>query len=107
MRILIALMICLLPISSSAEVFNLDTKHMCGTKEKTEQFLTDIGRIPFIEADAIIMHKNGEKLPSVMKIFVNPEDWTYAIMIANPDNSIWCILTEGKNFRAMTPKGSI
>ena len=42
-----------------------------------------------------------------MKIFVNPKDWTYAVMIANPDDSIWCILTEGKNFRAMTPKGSI
>jgi len=107
MRILLALIICLLPISSSAKVFSLTTEHICGTKEKTEKFLTDIGRIPFIEADAMVLSASGEKLPSVMKIFVNPKDWTYAVMIANPDDSIWCILTEGKNFRAMTPGESI
>jgi|TARA_B110000977_G_C11033577_1_gene476195 hypothetical protein len=109
MRILIALIMCLLPVASLAEqsVFNLTTKHICGPKVKTEKILLDNRYIPFVKADAIVQHIDGEDLASIMNVYVNPDNWAFVIIIANPKDTIWCILTEGKNFMAMVPGESI
>jgi|TARA_B110000908_G_C10045554_1_gene353849 hypothetical protein len=80
--------------------FTLTTKHMCGPKDSTERILAELGRIPFAEADSIVQHTDGQDLPGQLKIYVNPQDWTFAIMIINPAGNIWCVMTEGKNFRS-------
>ena len=100
MKKLLIIIICLLPGLAVANIFPMPMIGVCGPKETTEKILKGFGRIPFVEADSTIRILRDKELPGTIRIFVNPEDWEYSIIMSNPENDIWCVIAEGSNFRS-------
>jgi hypothetical protein len=99
-KLLIALIVFLLPLQSLAVGFPIPMIGVCGPKENTQKILKQFGRVPFAEADSSIRVTPDKALPGIIRIFVNPQTWEYSIIMTNPDDTLWCLIAEGSNFRS-------
>ena len=67
--------------------------------------------IPFSTGNGsmTVMMQPGQqsRLPGVVKIWANPNTWTFSITIEDPSpqNDVMCMLTNGNSLRPVPPKG--
>lgn len=69
------------------------------------------GEFPFTKGDGTmtVMSPQGPTvLPGVVKLWANPETWSFSITIEdpNPQNDVMCMLTSGKNLAPNKSKGN-
>lgn len=100
MKKILILIICLLPLKALSQSFPIPITGFCGLKESTEKIMQGLGRKPFAQGEGNILSTIDKTLPGTLLIFVNPESWEYSIIMANPNNTLWCLIAEGKNFRS-------
>ncbi len=51
--------------------------------------------------------QGGTLLPGIVKLWANPDTWTFSITIEdpNPRNDVMCLLTSGMELKPLKPKG--
>lgn len=77
----------------------------CDTKEEMTAVIKKYGELPFIEARGqMILAPQGVMLPGTVKLWANPDTWSYSITIEDikPQNNVMCMLTSGDNLKPAT-----
>ena len=93
--------------------FFMNTVIPCDSKITMSETLSNekYQEIPFSTGDGsmTIMMTPGQqnRLPGVIKIWANPNTWSFSITIEdpNPANDVMCMLTNGVNLRPVAPRG--
>ena len=89
----------------SGKSFTMMTSIACDTKEAMSNvILQKYGEQMFIQGDGqmtVMVNPQGTLLPGVVKVWANPEKWTFSITIEdpNPNNDVMCLLTSGVNLK--------
>jgi hypothetical protein len=102
MKKILMIVMLLLPFPGLANGFPINLVGVCAPQDKALQLLEKFGRVPFVQADGQIRLSVDKALPGTIRIFVNPATWTFSIMMVNPEESLWCLIAEGSNFRSST-----
>lgn len=76
----------------------------CDTKEEMSKVITKkYGETPFVMAMGHMTLLNSKTvLPGVVKIWANPQTWTYSITLESPEADIMCMLTSGQDFQPIS-----
>tara|TARA_B100000925_G_C21970078_1_gene457452 strand:+ start:317 stop:727 length:411 start_codon:yes stop_codon:yes gene_type:complete len=89
----------------SGKSFTMMTSIACDTKEAMSDVIyKKYGEQMFIQGDGqmtVMVNPQGTLLPGVVKVWANPEKWTFSITIEdpNPNNDVMCLLTSGINLK--------
>ena len=89
----------------SGKSFTMMTSIACDTKEAMSNVIfKKYGEQMFIQGDGqmtVMVNPQGTLLPGVVKVWANPEKWTFSITIEdpNPNNDVMCLLTSGVNLK--------
>ena len=85
----------------SGKQFTMLTSIACDTKEAMSNvILQKYGEQAFTSGNGtmtVMVNPSGTVLPGVVKLWANPETWTFSITIEdpNPNNDVMCLLTSG------------
>ena len=98
----LAAFLCLLAMPALAEeqvqqqnIRPLPTVLLCSTQTSGEGLEKEYGEIPFIEGDAQVMSPApGKAYYGTIRMFVNPETFSYTILF-DLDDQYTCLLTTG------------
>tara|TARA_Y200000002_G_C22433093_1_gene558882 strand:- start:95 stop:532 length:438 start_codon:yes stop_codon:yes gene_type:complete len=93
----------------SSKSFTMLTSIACDTKEAMSNVIfKKYGEHQFTQGNGqmtVMVNPQGTILPGVVKLWANPETWTFSITIEdpNPNNDVMCLLTSGVQLK---PTGS-
>lgn len=100
MKKILMIVMLLLPFPGLASGFPINLVGVCASQDKALLLLKKFGREPFVQADGQIRLSVDKALPGTIRIFVNPVTWSFSVMMVNPEESLWCLIAEGTNFRS-------
>tara|TARA_B100001057_G_scaffold87092_1_gene83020 strand:+ start:1762 stop:2169 length:408 start_codon:yes stop_codon:yes gene_type:complete len=89
----------------SGKQFTMLTSIACDTKEAMSNvILQKYGEQAFTSGNGtftVMTNPAGTVLPGVVKLWANPETWTFTITIEdpNPSNDVMCLLTSGVDLK--------
>ena len=81
----------------STEIFPLAVMAQCTDSTTALDMVSRFNEIPFVTGtNNIQLFPNGNMLEGTLKMFVDPETWSYTIFITDPTEEFWCMLTSGQ-----------
>jgi len=75
----------------------MSTITMCMEPEEAKRLVKDYGEVQFMEGKGVIqLFPSGKFLGGTMKFFADPDDWSYTIFFADPEDKMWCGILMGE-----------
>ena len=96
----LTLFLCVLAMPLAAQetpkIYPFPSVMLCGLYNNGDRMLEEYGEIPFVEGDAQVMSPNpGQAYSGRIRIFVDPNDYSYTIFF-DLEDELTCLLTTGE-----------